>query len=203
VHNLRTHNAPHASACLLHRHVRYFIPFIGVHRQSGEQVSGISSSVILHWERVNKVFGKRSAWLFKRFHIAILYVLVTTARLPPRQWGVTRRRQVRGGVDRHHRLLCLVIPIGQETYGFLSLTMPFIPSMIWLGLILLLQYFILNYIMSMFRSIRFLYAIFIMVMIYLRISLKLKLLFIPSIQKPYYRNFSFMAGFVDAFVTLR
>jgi hypothetical protein len=52
--------------------------------------------------------------------------------------------------------------------------------------------------MSMFRSIRFLYAIFVMVMIYLRINLKLKLLFFPSIQKPYNRNFSFMAGFVDA-----
>jgi hypothetical protein len=50
----------------------------------------------------------------------------------------------------------------------------------------------------MFRSIHFLYAIFIMVMIYLRINLKLKLLFFPSIQKPYYRNFNFMAGFVDA-----
>jgi hypothetical protein len=69
--------------------------------------------------------------------------------------------------------------------------MPFIPSMIWLGLILLqqyfilnyimVQYFILNYIMSMFRSIRFLYAIFVIVMIYLWINLKLKLLFSPSL----------------------
>jgi hypothetical protein len=180
VHNLRTHNAPHASACLLRRRVRYFIPFVAVHRQSGEHVSGISSSAILHWERANKVFGKRSARLLECFHIAVLYVLVTTARLPPRQWGATQRRQVRGGADRRRRHLCLVIPIGQEMYGFLSLTIPFIPSMIWLGLILLLQYFILNYIMSMFRFIRFLYVIFVMVMIYLRISLKLKLLFIPS-----------------------
>jgi hypothetical protein len=52
--------------------------------------------------------------------------------------------------------------------------------MIWLGLILLLQYFIFNRVMSMFRSIRFLYAIFVMVMIYLRINLKLKLLFFPT-----------------------
>jgi hypothetical protein len=37
-----------------------------------------------------------------------------------------------------------------------------------------------------------------MVMIYLWINLKLKFLFIPSIQKLYIRNFSFMAGFVDA-----
>jgi hypothetical protein len=34
--------------------------------------------------------------------------------------------------------------------------------------------------MSMFRSIRFLYAIVIMVMIYLRINLKLELLFFPT-----------------------
>jgi hypothetical protein len=118
--------------------------------------------------------------------------------LPPRQWGATRRRQARGGVDRRRRLLYPVIPVSLETYGFLSLTMSFISSMIWLGLILLLQYFILNHLISMFTYVHFLYAIFVMVMIYLWINLKLKLLFIPSIQKPYYRNFSFMAGFVDA-----
>jgi hypothetical protein len=49
--------------------------------------------------------------------------------------------------------------------------------MIWLGLILLLQYFILNHLFSMFTYARFLYAIFVMVMIYLWINLKLKLLF--------------------------
>jgi hypothetical protein len=52
--------------------------------------------------------------------------------------------------------------------------------MIWLGLILLLQYFILNHLFSMFTYVRFQYAIFIMVMIYLRINLKLKLLFFSS-----------------------
>jgi hypothetical protein len=169
-----------------------------VHRQSGEQIFGTSSSAILHRERANKVFGKRSARLLKRFHIAIHYVLITTARLPPRQWGATRRRQARGGADRRRHPFCLVIPVGQERYGFLSLTVSFIPNMIWLELILLLQYFILNYIMSMFRSIHFLYAIFVIVIIYLRINLKLKLLFFPIIQKSYHRNFSFMAGFVDA-----
>jgi hypothetical protein len=164
----------------LRRRVRYFIPFVDVHRRSGEQVSGTSSSAILHRERANKVFGKRSARLLERFHIAVLYVLVATARLPPRQWGATRRHQARGGADRHRRHLCLVIPVRPETYGFLSLTMPFIPSMIWLGLILLLQCFNLDYIMSVFRSIRFLYALIVMVMIYLRINLKLKLLLFPT-----------------------
>jgi hypothetical protein len=154
--------------------------------------------VILHRERANKVFGKRSARLLERFHIAVLYVLVAMARLPPRQWGMTRRRQARGGADRRRGLLYPVIPVSLKTYGFLSLTMSFIPSMIWLWLILLLQYFILNHLISMFTYVRFLYAIFFMVMIYLRINLKSKLLFFLSIQKSYYRNFSFMARFVDA-----
>jgi hypothetical protein len=181
------HNAPHASASLLRLRVRYFIPFIGVHRRSGEQVSGTSYLAILHRERANKVFGKHFARLLERFHIAVLYVLIATARLPPRQWGATHR---------HH--LYPVILVSLETYGFLSLTKSFIPSMIWLGLILLLQYFILNCLISIFTYVHFLYALFIMVMFYLRINLKLKLLFIPSFQKSYYRNFSFMAGFVDA-----
>jgi hypothetical protein len=118
--------------------------------------------------------------LLERFHIVVLYILVTTARLPPRQWGATRRRQTRGGADRRRRLLYSVIPVSLETYGFLSPTMSFIPSTIWLGLILLLQYFILNHLFSMFTYVRFLYAIFIMVMIYLRINLKLNLLIFPS-----------------------
>jgi hypothetical protein len=96
----KTYNTQDASTCLLRRRVRYFIPFVGVHRRSGEQVSGTSSSAILHWERANKVFGKRSARLLERFHIAVLYVLVTTTRLPPRQWGATRHCQACGCADR-------------------------------------------------------------------------------------------------------
>jgi hypothetical protein len=61
--------------------------------------------------------------------------------------------------------------------------MSFIPSMILLGLILLLQYFILNHLISIFTYVRFLYVIFVMVMIYLRINLKLKLLFFPSVPR--------------------
>jgi hypothetical protein len=49
--------------------------------------------------------------------------------------------------------------------------------MIWLWLILLLQCFIFNHLFSMFTYVHFLYAIFVMVMIYLRINLKLNLLF--------------------------
>jgi hypothetical protein len=176
-----TEDAQHASTCLLRRRVRYFIPFVGVHRRSGEQVCGTSSSAILHWERANKVFGKRSARLLERFYIAILYVLVATARLPPHQWGTTWCRQAHGDADRRRRLVYLVIPVSLETYGFLFLTMFFIPIIIWLGLILLLQYFILNHLINMFTYDRFLYVIFVMIMIYLRINLKLKLLFIPSL----------------------
>jgi hypothetical protein len=77
-------DAQHASTCLLRCRVRYFVPFVGVHRRSGEQVSGTSSSAILHRERANKVSGKRSAQLLECFHIAVFYVLVATARLPPR-----------------------------------------------------------------------------------------------------------------------
>jgi hypothetical protein len=80
----------------LSRRVRYFIPFVGVHRRSGEQVSGTSSLAILHWERANKVFGKRSARLLERFHIGsasssprLIYLLVSGARL-----GIVKRAEV-------------------------------------------------------------------------------------------------------------
>jgi hypothetical protein len=92
----KTYNAQYASTCLLRRRVRYFIPFVGVHRRSGEQVSGTSSSAILHRERANKVFGKRSAQLLERFHIGsasssprLVYLLVSGARL-----GVVKRAEV-------------------------------------------------------------------------------------------------------------
>jgi hypothetical protein len=174
----KTHATPQPACC-----VRCFISFVGVHWRSGEQVFGTSFSAILHRERASKVFGKHSARLLERFHIVVLYVLVTTTRLPPRQWGATRCCQARGGADRRHRLLYPIIPVSLETYCFLSLTMSFIPSMILLGLILLLQYFILNHLISIFTYVRFLYVIFVMVMIYLRINLKLKLLFFPSVPR--------------------
>jgi hypothetical protein len=36
----------------------------------------------------------------------------------PRQWGVTRHRQARGGADRRRRLLYPVIPVSLETTIF-------------------------------------------------------------------------------------
>jgi hypothetical protein len=38
----------------------------------------------------------------------------------------------------------------------------------------------------------------VMFMIYPWIKIKLKVLFFPTIQKPYYMHFSFMAEFIDA-----
>jgi hypothetical protein len=38
----------------------------------------------------------------------------------------------------------------------------------------------------------------VMFMIYPWIKIKLKVLICPTIQKPYYRHYSFMTGFVDA-----
>jgi hypothetical protein len=38
----------------------------------------------------------------------------------------------------------------------------------------------------------------VMFMIYPWIKIKLKVLIFPTIQKPYYRHFSFMAEFIDA-----
>jgi hypothetical protein len=45
----------------------------------------------------------------------------STSSSPWLVWGATRRRQARGGVNRHRRLLYPIILVRQETYGFLSL----------------------------------------------------------------------------------
>jgi hypothetical protein len=162
------------------RPVRYFISFVGVHRRSGEQVSEprpqrsctgrgrirFLGSALRDCSNTSTSPSSTSS------SPRLVYFLVSGARL-----GVVKTR---GGVDHRRRHLCLVIPVTQNTYDFLSLTMFFIPSMIWLELILLLLYFILNYVMSIFRFIYFLYTTFIMVMIYLWINLKLKLLIFPT-----------------------
>jgi hypothetical protein len=90
-------DAQHASTCLLRRHVRYFIPFVGVHRRSGEQVFGTSFSAILHWERANKVFGSALCDCSNAFTSPystfssprLIFLLVSGARL-----GVVKRAEV-------------------------------------------------------------------------------------------------------------
>jgi hypothetical protein len=47
----------------------------------------LSSSAILHKERVNKIFEKRSMWLLDRF-----FKLVITVHLPLHQGRTNRRR---------------------------------------------------------------------------------------------------------------
>jgi hypothetical protein len=122
-------DAHHASICLLRRRVRFFIPFVGVHRRSGEQVSGTSSSVILHRERAIRILGSAlrdcsnasTSPSSTSSSPRLVFLVVSGARL-----GVVKR----GGADRRRHLLYPVIPIRQDTYGFLSLTISFIPSMI-------------------------------------------------------------------------
>ena len=46
------------------------IPSVGVHRRSGEQVSGTSVLEILHWERTNKFLGSARRDCFKIFIMA-------------------------------------------------------------------------------------------------------------------------------------
>ena len=63
--------------------VVYSIPCVGVHRRTGQQVSGTARLCDPVRERANKVFGKRSARLLK---------FVITARLPGRSAGPKARR---------------------------------------------------------------------------------------------------------------
>jgi hypothetical protein len=93
-----------------------------------------SSSVILHQERVNKVFGKRSSRLLARF-----VKFFTTARLPLRRLRVEGRhlqRELRQ-VDRHLYPI-VVINEPQVTYGYWSQIMSYIFNiLIYLSMILL------------------------------------------------------------------
>ena len=63
--------------------VVYSIPCAGVHRRTGQQVSGTTRLCDPVRERANKVFGKRSARLL---------TFVITARLPGRSAGPKARR---------------------------------------------------------------------------------------------------------------
>ena len=69
--------------------IAYFIPIVGVHRWSEEQVSGTSVLEILHRERTNKFLGSARRDCFKIF---------VTAR-PPSKSGVAANRRL------WHRLL--------------------------------------------------------------------------------------------------
>jgi hypothetical protein len=82
----------------------YFIPFVDVHLQSGEQVFETVVLNVLHRERVNKVFGKRSSRLLARF-----VKFFTTAHLPFRQSRAEGHRLQRKLCHADHRLHPVVI----------------------------------------------------------------------------------------------
>ena len=74
--------------------------------------------MVLHRERVNEVFGKRSARLLDLFLIFIDFVIM--ARLPLRRVGATRHRKQRQVVDRRRLIYPTPIVTKKETYDLLS-----------------------------------------------------------------------------------
>jgi hypothetical protein len=85
-----------------------------------------SSSVILHWERANKVFGKRSSRLLAHF-----FKLFITARLPLRQTRPEGRRVQRElrQAD-HHLYLIVIVKEPHVTYDLSSQIMSYILNML-------------------------------------------------------------------------
>jgi hypothetical protein len=85
-----------------------------------------SSSVILHQERANKIFGKRSSWLFTRF-----VKFFTTARLPLHRSHMESHRLQCELHQVDHRLHPVVIvKEPQVTYGSCSQIMSYIFNML-------------------------------------------------------------------------
>jgi hypothetical protein len=94
----------------------------------------LSSSVILHRERANKIFGKRSSWLFAR-----LFKFFITARLPlhwTRVKGHHLQRELRQAQRRLHPIV--VIKESQVIYNFSSQIISYILNIfIYVDIILL------------------------------------------------------------------
>lgn len=121
-------------------------------------------SEILHQERENKVFGKCSTQLLNRF--LVIFNFVTMAHLPPRRACVSHHWQQR--VDAKHRCRLLYpITTKEQMYNHLPSIMSFIVfNLIYLDMVLLLQVLILIGMIHMSGSIRFLYTLGVMVMLY-------------------------------------
>jgi hypothetical protein len=144
-----------------------------------------SSSVILHWERANKVFEKRSLQLISHF-----VKFFTTARLPlhrSRAEGHRLQRELRQA-DRHlHPIVIVKEP--QIMYSFYSQIMSYIFNMlICLGMILLdnlIQYLLFIAIIDLSKTCRtastLIYDVLVMFMIYPWIKIKLKVLIFSTI----------------------
>jgi hypothetical protein len=94
----------------------------------------IRGVTILHWERANKIFRKRSSRLLARF-----VKFFSMARLPIRRsYGEGHRLQRELHQVNHHLHLVVVIKELQVMYGSCSQTMSYIFNMlICVGMILL------------------------------------------------------------------
>jgi hypothetical protein len=161
-----------------------------------------SFSTILHWERVNNVFGKRSSRLRARF-----FKLFIMTRLPLHRTRTESSRlqhKLRQADCRCHPII--IIEELHVTYGFSSQNMSYILNMfICVGMIFLdnlLQCLLFIAIIDLSRTCgstaSLICTVLVMFIIYPWIKIKLKVLIFPTFQKPYCRHFSFMAGFVDA-----
>jgi hypothetical protein len=161
-----------------------------------------SSSVILHWERANQVFGKRSLRLLARF-----FKFFITARLHLHRLCIEGHHLQHELYQVDHCLQpVIVVKEPNIMYGFYSQIMSYIFNvLIYVGIILLdnlLQCLLFIAMIDLSRTYGttaslICYAL-VLFMIYPWIKIKLKVLIFPTIQKPYCRHFSFMAGFVDA-----
>jgi hypothetical protein len=145
-----------------------------------------SSSAILHRERANKVFGKRSSWLLTRF-----VKFFTTVRLPLHRSCVEGRRLQRELRQADHRLHpVVIIKEPQVTYDSCSEIMSYIFNiLICVGMILLdnlLQCLLFIVMIDLFRTCgtatSLICYILVMFMIYSWIKIKLKVLIYLSIS---------------------
>jgi hypothetical protein len=109
------------------------------------------SLAILHWERTNKFFEKRSSRLLSRF-----FNFFITAHLPLRRMHAEVHRLQHELHQGHRRLHPIVVKEPQVTYGFSSQIMAYILNMfICVGMILLdnlLQYLLFIAVIDLFRT---------------------------------------------------
>jgi hypothetical protein len=187
-------NASSLSASPLLRRQGYFILFIDVHMRSGEHVSktvalsnlasgeGFLGSNLRDYSFASSSSSSRLVYLFVGRTPRVVAFNVNFVRL------------------------IIVVKEPQVTYSFSSQIMSYILNMlIYVGMILLdnmLQCLFFIAMIDLSRTcgstISLICNALLMFMIYSWIKIKLKVLIFSTIQKPYCRHFSFMAGFVDA-----
>jgi hypothetical protein len=147
-----------------------------------------SSSAILHQDRANKVFGKRSSRLLAR-----IFKFFVTAHLPLHQMRVEGHR-VQHELCRADRCLYSIIVVKQPqvTYGFYFQIVAYILNMlIWVGMILLynlLQCLLFIAMIDLSRTCcstsNLICSALLMFMIYSWIKMKLKVLIFSTKLSP-------------------